>query len=188
MVVQTFIDEVRSALSNTFREIDTWFDKPAELRAFMPASGGWSIDQILEHIGLTDHFLLIIIDKASTKALKRAGASELAEVLRDYAPQRDKLTEVGIHRSFPWIRPEHMEPNGTKSIEEVRGQLQRQLQQCLGVLAALPNGEGAIVRTTMSVHALGKIDVYEYLYFLAQHGQRHVMQMRRNESEFLSQR
>jgi hypothetical protein len=41
----------------------------------------------------------------------------------------------------------------------------------------LSNGEGALYKTTMSVNSLGKIDVYEYIYFLAQHGRRHIGQM-----------
>lgn len=36
----------------------------------------------------------------------------------------------------------------------------------------------------MTVNALGKINVYEYLYFIAQHGQRHITQMEKNASEF----
>ncbi|MBK9194391.1 MAG: hypothetical protein IPO17_05245 [Flavobacteriales bacterium] len=70
------------------------------------------MDQILEHISLTNHFLLILIDKGATKAQRQAGTMDLAELLASYRPQQDKLTEVGLHRSFPWIRPEHMEPGG----------------------------------------------------------------------------
>ncbi|MFD2784716.1 hypothetical protein [Hymenobacter rubripertinctus] len=36
----------------------------------------------------------------------------------------------------------------------------------------------------MSVNGLGKIDVYEYRYFLAQHGQRHLTQLSQNAAEF----
>jgi hypothetical protein len=32
--------------------------------------------------------------------------------------------------------------------------------------------------------SLGKIDVNEYLYFLAQHGMRHIAQMEKNELDF----
>ena len=47
----------------------------------------------------------------------------------------------------------------------------------------MPNGEGVLYQTTMSVNNLGKIDVYEYIYFLARHAQRHLEQMERNERE-----
>jgi hypothetical protein len=38
----------------------------------------------------------------------------------------------------------------------------------------------------MTVNELGKIDVYEYIYFLGQHGQRHIIQMQKNLIEFAS--
>ncbi|MEN4760257.1 hypothetical protein ABEG63_07945 [Chryseobacterium sp. C39-AII1] len=35
----------------------------------------------------------------------------------------------------------------------------------------------------MTVNELGKINVYEYIYFLSLHAQRHVTQMKNNELE-----
>lgn len=77
-----------------------------------------------------------------------------------------------------------MEPKGAKSLSEVREQLKGQVSQCFETLEKLKNGEGCLYKTTMSVNNLGKIDVYEYICFLAQHGQRHVTQMARNEQEY----
>jgi hypothetical protein len=109
---------------------------------------------------------------------------DIQEQLQTYNFHRDKLTEIGLHKSFGWIRPEHMEPKGEKSLQEVRQQLKDQLKQCLDFLDTLKNGEGVLFKTTMTVNDLGKIDVYEYIYFLAQHGQRHITQMTKNELEF----
>jgi hypothetical protein len=39
-------------------------------------------------------------------------------------------------------------------------------------------------KTTMTVNDLGKIDVYEYIHFLAQHGQRHLAQMQKKQAEY----
>jgi hypothetical protein len=47
------IERVRTALTGTFAETDTWFDRPEPLRSFHPSDGGWTIDEILEHITLT---------------------------------------------------------------------------------------------------------------------------------------
>lgn len=187
MSAHAFIEEVRDALRTTFAEVDTWFEKGEELRAYTPTSGGWTIDQVLEHISLTSHYLLIIIDKTTRKAEKRAATTDLRTIAQDYRPQRERLTEIGIHRSFPWIRPEHMEPKGERGSAEVRELLQDQLRRCLAQLEAMPNGEGLLVQTTMTVNDLGKLDVYEYLYFLAQHARRHLEQMNRNETEYRSQ-
>jgi len=90
----------------------------------------------------------------------------------------------GMHLSFPKARPEHIEPLGHKTEAEVRQQLQAQLQQCLDTPDRLKNGEGVLYQTTMTVNDLGKIDVYQYLYFLAQNAKRHVGQMEKVETEF----
>ena len=80
-----------------------------------------------------------------------------------------------------------MEPSGEKSLKSVKTLLNEQLERCLAHLKAMPNGEGILYKTTMSVNALGKIDVYEYIYFLAQHAERHITQMEKNQAEFLKQ-
>jgi hypothetical protein len=184
MNLQEHILEIKDFLNTTFNNIDDWFDKDAKLREYKPNNGGWTINQILEHIGLTNHFLLILIDKGTNKALANTSGLDLNEELKKYVFHRDKLTEVGLHKSFNWIRPEHMEPKAEKTLHEVRQQLKEQVGQCLENLDKLKNGEGVLYKTTMTVNDLGKIDVYEYIYFLAQHGQRHITQMMENEIEF----
>lgn len=184
MKIEVLLHDIRAALDAAFEETDRWFDRDAALRTFKPANGGWTIDQVLEHIALTNHFLLILIDKGATKALKNVQQEDLQAVLANYTFQKDKLTEVGLHQSFPWMRPEHMEPKGEKTPAEVRAQLAAQLAQCHDVLGRLKNGEGVLYKTTMTVNALGKIDVYEYIFFLAQHARRHITQMEKVEASF----
>ncbi|MBP7554952.1 MAG: hypothetical protein KA821_01715, partial [Chitinophagaceae bacterium] len=53
-------------------------------------------------------------------------------------------------------------------------------------LHSMPNGEGIVYKTTMTVNNLGKIDVYQYIYFLAQHASRHITQMQKMQNEFTS--
>lgn len=182
--IHPIITEIRDFLLSTFDSVDGWFEKDAGSREYKPKSGGWTIDQILEHIGLTNHFLLILIEKGKNKALANIGNLNLEAELEHYVFHRDKLTEVGLHQSFDWIRPEHMEPKGEKTLAEVRQQIKDQVLQCLDTLETLKNGEGVLYKTTMSVNDLGKIDVYEYIYFLAQHGKRHISQMEKNLQEF----
>jgi len=184
MDISILLNEIKKNSIETFNEIDSWFDKQEVIREYKPRNGGWSINQVLEHIGLTNHFLLILIDKGANKALQNISKFDLENELTNYIFHRDKLTEVGLHQSFNWIRPEHMDPKGKKSLSEVRAQLTEQLEKCLNYLELLKNGEGVLYKTTMSVNSLGKIDVYEYIYFLAQHGNRHITQMEKNESEY----
>jgi hypothetical protein len=184
MSIEKIIAEIKTFLVDIFATIDTWFDKEEELRNFRPANGGWTINEILEHIGLTNHFLLILIDKGTSKALQNVHNLDLQSELDHHSFHWDKLTEIGRHKSFTWVRPTHMEPTGIKPLEDVRKQLKEQVNQCVKNLDRLKNGEGILYKTTMSVNNLGKINVYEYIYFLAQHGQRHLTQMQKNEAEF----
>jgi len=186
MHIQTTISNIKTFLIDTFKAIDLWFDKEQNLRIYKPTSGGWSINEILEHIGLTNHFLIILIDKGANKALLNIHKLDLQTELQNHIFNWNKLKEVGLHKSFGWVRPEHMEPTGNKPLDEVRRQLKEQIIHCLDNLERLKNGEGVLYKTTMTVNSLGKIDVYEYIYFLAQHGQRHLTQMQRNEAEFKS--
>jgi hypothetical protein len=58
------------------------------------------------------------------------------------------------------------------------------LSPILNNLESLKNGEGILYKTTMILNNLGKIDVCEYIYFLAQHGRRHVTQMEKNQLNY----
>ncbi|MCC6458862.1 MAG: DinB family protein [Saprospiraceae bacterium] len=185
-MLNNFLENIRSHLLDTHKTVDTWFDKEPQLRTYRPANGGWTIDQILEHIELTSHFLLKLIDKGGAKALRRAAASDWAANWQAYRVDAEKLASIGQYRSFDWIRPEHMEPRGDRNLAEIRISMKQQQERCLHWLERLKNGEGLLAKTTMSVQNLGKLDVYEYIYFLSLHAQRHITQMERNEQAFLA--
>ncbi len=185
MNIQPFLAELRSFVTGTFAEVDTWFDQPADLRAYPPADGGWTTDEVLTHIGLTNHYLLILIEKGAAKALANAQGLDLATELARYQFPREKLAAIGVLHAFDWVRPGHMEPRAhPQPLPAVRQQLRAQLAQTLACLDRLPHGEGLLYGTTMTVHDLGKLNVYEYVYFLAQHARRHLTQMQDNAAEF----
>jgi hypothetical protein len=177
------ITVVETSLLANFNRAFTWFEKDAALRGYVPANGGWTINQILEHIALANHYLLLIINKATGKAVKRAAKNGITDVGEEYLNRLYQVNEIGKHNSFTWVRPEHMEPTG-KSAADVKAELAMQLGNCLNCIRSLKNGEGILVNTTMTVNNLGKIDVYQYLYFLAKHIERHITQMQLIENEF----
>ncbi|NIS38190.1 DinB family protein, partial [Candidatus Saccharibacteria bacterium] len=84
-----------------------------------------------------------------------------------------------------WERPEHMAPTGEKSLSQIRQLMQEQRQHCLELLSRMESGEGTFHRIRLSVADIGKIDMYQWLYFLAQHARRHILQMERNEREWV---
>jgi len=183
--IQPLLAELKSFVTDTFAEVDTWFDLPADLRTYQPADGGWTTDEVLIHIGLTNHYLLILIEKGTAKALANVQGLDLATELAHYQFPREKLASIGVLHAFDWVRPAHMEPRDhPQPLPAVRQQLHAQVAQTLACLDQLPNGEGLRYYTTMTVNGLGKINVYEYVYFLAQHARRHLTQMQANAAEY----
>ena len=174
-------------LIRTFAVMDEWFDKEHALRSYKPSTGGWCVNEVLEHVMLTNHFLLILIQKGCTKALRKADElNQNFAVPKGYTLDHPALLEISKPEAFAWQRPEHHQPTGQPSIHEVRRELRNHLDLCLITLDLLPNGEGVLHHTTMSVNNLGKLDVYQYIYFLSLHVQRHIQQMKKIEEEYHS--
>lgn len=186
MDLKSYIQAIQIHLIKTHESVISWFNESDEVKSYKPIDGGWSISEILEHIALTSHFLLILIDKGSKKALKNVNEISIEELLESEELHLEKIDRIGMHKSFDWIRPEHMEPTGQKGEQEIIDQLVSQLNRCLNQLELLKNGEGLRYKTTMTVDGLGKINVYEYIQFLSKHAERHLCQMQENKSEFKS--
>lgn len=172
---------VHSALVTVFAEVDIRFDYPDDVRTFQPSSGGWTIDQILEHISLTNHYLMLTLKKWVATAEKRAARGD---PIPEGESDLQKVDIIGERGSFSWIRPDHMEPTGELSSKEVRETLHRQRDECLVLLERIRAGVGALCHIKMTVNDLGKIDLYQWLYFLVQHAHRHLQQMAEIEKEF----
>jgi hypothetical protein len=161
--------------------VDAWFDQSEALRRHRLASGGWSIDEVLEHITLTNHYLLMTLSK-QLKVAKRRGERGEASELTESDLQR--LQIIGRRGSFQWDCPAHMRPTGEVAAEQLRSRLHEQLGRCLILLQNMSGGVGALVTVTMTVNALGKIDLYQWLYFLAQHAHRHLQQMTSIQADY----
>src|SRR4051812_27130935 len=144
MPYERTIATVAAALSDVFGELDVWFDRRDDLRRYAPAAGGWSGDQVLEHVALTNHFLLLTLRKFVDVAGRRAARAAVPEGEGDL----DRLRIIGQRGSFGWRRPDHMEPAG-RPPAEVRLTLRRQRAECLDLLHRLRHGEGAFCRVTM---------------------------------------
>lgn len=188
MDVETYIQKIQLHLLQTHSTIFDWFNEEEAMKNYRPIDKGWTISEILEHIALTSHFLLILIDKGTEKALKNVNDLSLVDVMDEFDFDLNKIKVIGQHKSFYWVRPEHMEPKGEKSELEVKNEMINQIRRCLIQLDRLKNGEGLLYKTTMTVNDLGKINVYEYIYFLSKHAERHIQQMKENKEEFNKQR
>lgn len=163
--------KVRLALRQVFSLLDARFDLPvAELEFRLACSEAWTILEHLEHVCLCNQFLLLTITKGCAKARRRASEGQLPEGESDLA----LLSTIALPGAFDWPPPSHMIPTGTRTPAELRTQLNYQRDQCMELLAGMPSGEGRLCSIWMSVHALGRLDMYQWLYFLAQHAKYHL--------------
>lgn len=178
--MEDYILRIQSHLIRQHASLLDWFTCPAEWLLHRPSGGGWTGVEILEHVALTSHYLLILIDKGSDKALRNVRQLDLQDLLANFVDGLDRMEEIGMRGAFPWIRPEHMEPTGEKAFPEIKSELIEQLRRCLDYLDRLKGGEGLRYTTTMTVNGLGKLNVYEYIYFLSLHIQRHRQQLENN--------
>lgn len=183
-MIESIVNKIRHELSMVFEEVYIWFTLNEEALDYKPGKKGWSIRKVLEHISLTNHFLLILIKKGTMKAIANGEGVDYTEQLFGYDVDWDKLKAIGEHQSFKWNRPEHMEPSGLAEVHAIKSKLQQQLTECLNYLDQLKKGQGILYKTTMSVNGLGKIDVYHYILFLAWHAKRHLAQMEKIKVEF----
>lgn len=185
MNIQTTISKIRQELIGAVAQLDSWFDKPEETLT-APTANGWTVAEVLEHVMLTNHFLLLLIEKGSTKCLKRAKDTNLQEVIKDYCFDYSGLDAISDPEAFTWENPAHMTPTGCKPLPEIRSELRDQLYRCLCLLDDLRNGEGVLVKTQMTVHNLGKLDIYQYLYFLVMHIRRHLRSLALRQENLLA--
>jgi hypothetical protein len=164
-------EAVRHALIQAFSGLDAWFELPREELEHRPDyPGAWTIAQHLEHVCLANRFLLLTIAKGCGKARRRAAGGELPEGESDL----DLLSPIASPGAFDWSPPSHMVPTGSRQPAELRAELENQCEGCLELLAGMPHGEGRLCSIRMSVHGLGRLDMYQWLYFLAQHANYHL--------------
>lgn len=175
------VGRVAAELDSAFEALDRCFDLGEDALAYRPSDGGWSIAAILEHVTLTDHFLLLVIRKGRDKALKRAAAGI---AIQGTESDLDVLAPIGHPDAFPWLRPDHMVPSGGPSSEDIRARLHTQHREALAILRTLQYGEGSLHLVRMSVRDLGKLDLYQWLAFLELHARRHHIETRRVYEEW----
>ena len=142
-IVRThYIQTIQIHLIQTHATILAWFEAGDELKHYRPADGGWTVIEVLEHIALTSHFLLKLINKGTEKALRNTKELNLEVLLAQFDYDLSRINRIGEHKSFAWIRPEHMEPTGVKSELEIKRELIDQLNTCLMQMERLARGEG----------------------------------------------
>lgn len=148
---------------------------PAARLAHRPAPDAWSPAEVLEHVALTDHFLLLLLDKIADKAQRRRNRGVPWPA---HPPRFEHIQELAP-RERGWDAPAHMRPTGEPTIDHVRTRLVDDRRRALALLDAFPCGEGTLHRIRMS--EVGgdddRLDLYQYLELLRVHASRHVRQL-----------
>jgi hypothetical protein len=176
MPAEQTIAALAAEIDEVFGQLDRWCGRPPTELAVVPADVGWSIELILEHIGLVNHYLLLTLAKGVDLAGRRAAAGEPIP-----AGESD-LTIFGAIAdpdAFDWQPPAHMVPTGAQPAAESRALLAEQRRECCRLLARMGQGEGFLHRVRMSVRDLGRLDMYQWLWFLLMHARRHLAQVER---------
>ena len=158
-------------MTRVFADLTACLELPARQVTSRPAyPDAWTVAEHLEHVCLANHFLLLTVGKGCRKALRRAGESPIPEGESDLA----LLESVAFPGAFDWSPPAHMLPTGRRTLGELHAELQLQRDACLELLAGMPGGEGRLCAIRMSVNGLGRLDMYQWLYFLVQHARYHL--------------
>lgn len=184
MNIHDIIDTIHLEAAGVRRSLAVWFQEDDAVLHYKPIDGGWTCAGILEHITLTSHYLILIIDKASAKALRRAASTPILQDWNAYELMPLRLKEIASDRSLTWTRPDHMEPTGNLPLNEIETNMMQQFDRCDAHLKELSEGEGILCKVTMSVNGIGKMDVYQYIYFLILHARRHLAQLEENREEY----
>lgn len=167
----------RKRLARHAEELAGWLVTPEPLWSWQPSAQAWSVAQVLAHVALTQHFLLLLIDKLARKALAAHARGAALPTHPSSMQAIDRLAQ----REFHWDHPAHMTPVGAPSRDELALQLAEQTRRCLAHLDAAAHGEGALARTRMSV-VDAHLDLYQYLHLLDCHAARHLQQLERNRA------
>lgn len=183
-----YLRSIRQRLICSHAELIQRTAFPEDLLLTRPEAGGWTIREILEHVALTSHFLLILIDKSAAKARRKMANTPVKPSSGTMLSDPGRLDPIGNPLAFAWHRPDHMEPTGKPSLEQITDQFNDHLLRCLHHLDALDDGAGFLHTTTMTVAGLGRLNVYEYIDFLARHAERHLQQIANIRKEVLNRK
>ncbi|HJS56257.1 MAG TPA: DinB family protein, partial [Chitinophagaceae bacterium] len=160
------------------------FDKDESIRSYQSSHGGWTINQILEHISSINHFLIVFITKGTNYSIHNVVRFNLEEKIRESDFNLHQLDEFGVHKFFHLSGQGNVQPNGEKDLTEVRELLKDQVRECLSNLDKLSDGEGVLASIQMTKYNLESLNVYEIIYFLAMHGKKHLCQMTTIEADY----
>lgn len=164
--VVRFLDETRADVVRAIAAFprDRWQD--------VPAAGGWSAAQIIDHLRVVEHGIVRLLQKLIPEAITAGHPAETAT--------SSVLNETFIARTMDRSRrieaPPRVLPTSAPDIE---AGLAAMATERTALLSALQPGDGLALGTLHWAHpALGTLDLYQWLVFVGAHEARHTAQLR----------
>jgi hypothetical protein len=174
------IEALASRLARSHDELEACFELPQERLTRRPAEDSWSPAEVLEHVSLTSHYLLVLVQKIAEKVRRRQARG----LTPPQSPPHFEHLDVFASSEYVWDSPEHMQPTGRAAPREVRTRLRVQGRAIAELLQEFQAGEGSLYDLRLSMldpdgpHG-DRLDLYQYLYFLGLHAERHLAQIGR---------
>ncbi|MEM6673240.1 MAG: DinB family protein [Planctomycetota bacterium] len=170
---------LREGLEAAFGALIRDCEAPLEALDRVPPTAGWTRHEVLEHVALTDHYLLILIDKIADRTRRRLERGDPWPV---HGPSFAPLQRLASSER-DWEAPLHMVPSDPAPPMEITRRLDLDRKRCLALLDEFPSGEGTLHRIRMSVvDGDDRLDLYQYLEIVRLHATRHVAQIERLKS------
>ena len=147
---------------------------PSELREARPSLEVWSVAEVLEHLARVE------------KGIAKVAALKIGELQTMPNPPREAPDDLPIDASrFAMVvdrvtrkieAPERVRPSGEVSAEAARSVLMTTRGLLLDQFHA---ADGVALSTAIHPHPfLGDLNLYEWVYFIAVHEERHTLQIR----------
>jgi hypothetical protein len=167
MSIESIISKINKELIGSFAELDSWFDCDEQFLCEKFSSDQWSVTDTLEHVMLTNHYVLSLM----TNRIPAATEKDPRNTLQHYTLHVSEIEYLTSGR-YPWHSQDHLQPKGITPAE-IRSQLRDQLYSCLRQLDLLAGGDEVLFRISIPAERPCELDVYQSLYFLALHAKRH---------------
>ena len=160
------LDAVTADLRSTANSL------PPALQEKRPARDRWSVNEVLEHVGIVERLFLTTLIK-NVEAAKVAGLTGEVEAP---AQLSDALRVSVEDRTSKRTAPERVLPTGTVQAPaalQVLDDAHAELRAALSAAADV-----TLSAVTMEHRVFGTLNVYQWVDFLAGHERRHLAQVR----------
>jgi hypothetical protein len=160
------IDDTRQRLSQRLAGLT------GEQENFRPASGGWSIAEIVEHLAILEGRLLGLVNVMVSKA-EKSGLQRQPEETHFTPVSLDQIVARSLKEKY--VAPETAQPQGGINVKD---SLERLSQSRSSLRDLRPRIEATNLTSAHYPHpAFGPLDAYQWLVMIGVHEDRHLRQI-----------